>query len=100
MVVALSFPVMPHAWPDPMVADGGALDQPAGTEPSERWNAYSSPARSPTSTEGPDLVEETSAGRGLGHAAGRVVQVVDPGLRQGEGRCRLRRWTERGAPER
>jgi hypothetical protein len=38
-VVALSFPVMPHAWPDPTVADGGEVDQPAGTDPSERWKA-------------------------------------------------------------
>src|ERR1700689_3037502 len=45
-----------------MVADDGALDQPAGTDPSERWNAYSSPARSPSSTEGPAWSTETSTG--------------------------------------
>ena len=62
VVVAPSFPVMPHAWPDVMVADGGDVDQPAGTDPSERWKAYRSPARSPTSTEGPAWSRVTSAG--------------------------------------
>ena len=44
---------------------------------------------------GTSLVEGDLDGRGLGHAARCVVQEVDPVLCQGQGRCRLRRWTER-----
>ena len=39
VVVALSFPLMPQAWPEVMVAEGDEVDQPAGTDPSERWKA-------------------------------------------------------------
>ena len=88
-VVAPSFPLMPQAWPEVMVAEGARSTSRAAPSVGEVEGVE---VTRPIADlhRGAGLVDG-HLGRGrFGHATGRVVEIVDPRLRHGEGRRRHR----------